>query len=70
MRDLAIQAESLAGRGEKGGVDAVIQSLGEAVIMAVYWGQLLCRGWLDCGSRSGGRVAFFHDDHPGPSTSF
>jgi hypothetical protein len=44
MRDLAIQAESLAGRGEKGGVDAVIQSLGEAVIMEADWGLPLFRG--------------------------
>jgi hypothetical protein len=47
------------GKRGKGGVDAVIQSLGEAVIMKTPWNQPLFLGWLYCGSRSGGRYGVF-----------
>jgi hypothetical protein len=50
---------NLRGERGKGGVDTVIQSRGEAVIMVFYWGHPLCRGWLDYGSRSGGRCGVF-----------
>lgn len=59
MSDLAIQAESLAGRGEKGGVDAVIQSLGEAVIMEADWGTPFSGADFYRGSRFGGHCGVF-----------